>query len=108
MKLYLKMKLTNNQKKYLRSLSHDLKPFVMIGQHGLSESVISEIESTMLKHELIKIKLRVDDRNQKQEVVDKIIEFSHAELVQVIGGVLVIYRPFEDNPDIILTRSLET
>tara|TARA_B110000003_G_scaffold258125_1_gene277070 strand:+ start:967 stop:1284 length:318 start_codon:yes stop_codon:yes gene_type:complete len=105
MKLYLKMKLTNNQKKYLRSLAHDLKPFVMIGQHGLSESVISEIESTMLKHELIKIKLRVDDRNQKQEVVDKIIEFSHAELVQVIGGVLVIYRPFEDNPDIILPRS---
>ena len=99
------MKLTNNQKKYLRSLAHDLKPFVMIGQHGLSESVISEIESTMLKHELIKIKLRVDDRNQKQEVVDKIIEFSHAELVQVIGGVLVIYRPFEDNPDIILPRS---
>ena len=105
MKLYLKMKLTNNHKKYLRSLAHDLKPFVMIGQHGLSESVISEIESTMLKHELIKIKLRVDDRNQKQEVVDKIIEFSHAELVQVIGGVLVIYRPFEDNPDIILPRS---
>ncbi len=99
------MKLTNNQKKYLRSLAHDLKPFVMIGQHGLSESVIAEIESTMLKHELIKIKLRVDDRNQKQEVVDKIIEFSHAELVQVIGGVLVIYRPFEDNPDIILPRS---
>ena len=105
MKLYLKMKLTNNQKKYLRSLAHDLKPFVMIGHHGLSESVISEIESTMLKHELIKIKLRVDDRNQKQEVVDKIIEFSHAELVQVIGGVLVIYRPFGDNPDIILPRS---
>ncbi|MDC1045976.1 ribosome assembly RNA-binding protein YhbY [Candidatus Pseudothioglobus singularis] len=99
------MKLTNNQKKYLRSLAHDLKPFVMIGQHGLSESVIAEIESTMLKHELIKIKLRVSDRDEKQGIINKIIKFSKAELVQVIGGVIVIYRPFEDNPDIILPRS---
>ena len=99
------MKLTNNQKKYLRSMAHNLKPFVMIGQHGLSESVIAEIDSTMLKHELIKIKLRVEDRDEKQKIIEKILEFSHAEIVQVIGGVLVIYRPFEDNPDIILPRS---
>ena len=99
------MKLTNNQKKYLRSIAHDLKPFVMIGQHGLSESVIAEIDSTMLTHELIKIKLRVEDRDEKQKIIEKILEFSHAEIVQVIGGVLVIYRPFEDNPDIILPRS---
>ncbi len=105
MRIYLKMKLTNNQKKYLRSMAHDLKPFVMIGQHGLSESVIAEIDSTMLKHELIKIKLRVEDRDEKQKIIEKILEFSHAEIVQVIGGVLVIYRPFEDNPDIILPRS---
>ena len=99
------MKLTNNQKKYLRSMAHDLKPFVMIGQHGLSESVIAEIDSTMLKHELIKIKLRVEDRDEKQKIIEKILEFSHAEIVQVIGGVLVIYRPFDDNPDIILPRT---
>ena len=86
-------------------MTHDLKPFVMIGQHGLSESVIAEIDSTMLKHELIKIKLRVEDRDEKQKIIEKILEFSHAEIVQVIGGVLVIYRPFEDNPDIILPRS---
>ena len=86
-------------------MAHDLKPFVMIGQHGLSESVIAEIDTTMLKHELIKIKLRVEDRDEKQKIIEKILEFSHAEIVQVIGGVLVIYRPFEDNPDIILPRS---
>ena len=98
------MKLTNNQKKYLRSMAHDLKPFVMIGQHGLSDSVVNELESTLLKHELLKIKLRVSDRKEKQQIVDKIILLSKAVLVQVIGGVLVIYRPFEDNPIIILPR----
>ena len=76
----------------------------MIGQHGLSESVLAELESTLLKHELIKIKLRVSDREEKQQIVDKILKISKAELVQVIGGVLVIYRAFDDNPDIILPR----
>ena len=45
-------------------MAHDLKPFVMIGQHGLSESVLAELESTLLKHELIKIKLRVSDKKE--------------------------------------------
>jgi len=85
-------------------MAHDLKPFVMIGHHGLSESVLAELESTLLKHELIKIKLRVSDREEKQQIVDKILKISKSELVQVIGGVLVIYRAFDDNPDIILPR----
>ncbi len=69
-------RLTNNQKKYLRTLAHDLNPVVMIGQHGLSEAVLSELDSTMKKHELLKIKIRVDDRNKKKEMVDKIIKLS--------------------------------
>ena len=86
-------------------MAHDLKPFVMIGQNGLSESVLAELESTLLKHELIKIKLRVSDREEKQQIVDKILKVSKAVLVQVIGGVLVIFRSFDDNPDIILPRT---
>jgi RNA-binding protein len=77
----------------------------MVGQNGLSDSVLAEIDSTLQKHELIKIKLRVDDRDVKQNIIERIMEFSHSQLVQVIGGVLVIYRPFDDNPDIILPRS---
>ncbi|MGK0419937.1 MAG: RNA-binding protein, partial [Candidatus Pseudothioglobus sp.] len=42
---------------------------------------------------------------EKLKIINKIIELSKAELIQVIGGVIVIYRPFEDNPDIILPRS---
>jgi RNA-binding protein len=98
------MKLTNNQKKYLRSLAHDLKPVVMIGQHGLSESVLAEIQSSMSIHELLKIKVRAENREEKQQIVEKIVEFSQASIVQVIGGVLVIYRPFDEDPVITLPR----
>jgi RNA-binding protein len=48
-------KLTNNQKKFLRARGHTLKSIVMVGQHGLSEAVLAELESTMTKHELLKI-----------------------------------------------------
>ena len=99
------MKLTNNQKKHLRTLAHDLRPIVMVGQQGLSDAVLDELESTMTKHELLKIKVRADDREEKKKIVNKILEFSQAALVQVIGGVLIIYRPFEESPSIILPRT---
>ena len=97
-------KLTNNQKKFLRSMGHTLKPVVMIGQYGLTESVLAELESTMEKHELLKIKIRVQDRDEKQQMIDQIVKVSHSRLVQVIGNIMVIYRPFDEEPQIILPR----
>jgi len=97
-------KLTNNQKKFLRSMGHALKPVVMVGQHGLSESVLAELESTMAKHELLKIKIRAQDRDEKQQMINQIVEVSHSHLVQVIGNIMVIYRPFDEEPQIILPR----
>ena len=97
-------KLTNNQKKFLRSMGHALKPVVMVGQHGLSESVLAELESTMSKHELLKIKIRVDGKDEKQKMIDQIVEVSRSHLVQVIGNVMVIYRAFDEEPQIILPR----
>jgi RNA-binding protein len=98
------IKLTNNQKKFLRSKGQALKPVVMVGQHGLSESVLAELESSMNKHELLKIKIRTEDKDEKQKMIDKIIEFSQSHLVQVIGNVMVIYRAFDEDPQIILPR----
>ncbi|HIF89813.1 MAG TPA: ribosome assembly RNA-binding protein YhbY [Candidatus Thioglobus sp.] len=98
------MKLTNNQKRYLRSLAHDLKPVVMVGQHGLSDAVLAELQSSMEIHELLKIKVRADNREEKQQIIDKIVASSEAAIVQVIGGVLVIYKPFDEDQVITLPR----
>ncbi|NYT27657.1 MAG: ribosome assembly RNA-binding protein YhbY [Candidatus Thiodubiliella endoseptemdiera] len=97
-------KLTNNQKKFLRARGHALKPIVMVGQHGLSESVLAELESTMTKHELLKIKIRAEDRDDRQKMIDEVINVTKAHLIQVIGSVMVIYRAFEEEPQIILPR----
>ena len=97
-------KLTNNQKKFLRSKGHSLKPVVMLGQHGLSEGVLAELESSLETHELLKIKVRGDDREDKQQIINEIVNISGAHLVQVIGNVMVIYRAFDKDPQIILPR----
>lgn len=97
-------KLTNNQKKFLRAIGHTLKPVVMVGQHGLSESVLAELESSMHTHELLKIKIRTEHRDQKQQIIDQIVRQLNAHLVQIIGNIIVIYRGFDEDPKIILPR----
>ncbi|ALE52573.1 RNA-binding protein YhbY [Candidatus Thioglobus autotrophicus] len=97
-------KLTNNQKKFLRSKGHSLKPVVMLGQHGLTKGVLAELESSLETHELLKIKVRGDDREDKQRVIDEILKTTRAHLVQVIGNVMVIYRAFDKEPQLILPR----
>ncbi len=97
-------KLTNNQKKFLRSMGHALKPVVMIGQQGLSESVLAELETTMNKHELLKIKIRAGGKDEKQQMINQIVDVSKSHLIQVIGNIMVIYRAFDEEPQIILPR----
>lgn len=100
----MRLLMKNNQKKFLRSLGHDLKPTIAIGKNGLTEAVLAELENTLGIHELVKIKMRYDDKEQKQSMIEKIIAHSQTELVQVIGGVMVIYRAFEKEPVISLPR----
>lgn len=83
--------MNSDKQKQLKAQAHLLKPVVIIGQSGLTESVLKEIEITLDTHELIKIKIRAekDDRNT---IRDQIITDTKAELIQTIGQIIVIYR----------------
>ena len=78
-------------KKQLKAQAHSLKPVIIVGQSGLKESVIKEIEITLNTHELIKIKIR-DEKEVRNQIRDKIIADTHSELIQTIGQIIVIYR----------------
>jgi RNA-binding protein len=84
---------SNEDKKHLRRLGHDLKPVVTIAAKGLTDNVSAELERALSDHELIKVKLAVGDREAKKAVSDKICQNFKAELVQSIGHILLIYRP---------------
>ncbi|MDJ0700221.1 MAG: ribosome assembly RNA-binding protein YhbY [Woeseiaceae bacterium] len=90
------MKLSEAQKKHLRGLGHKLKPLVMVGEAGLTEAVYAEFESTLEHHELIKVRVRVGDRDARDATMQTLCERAGAELVQRIGNVALLYR---QNPE---------
>ena len=99
------MSLSKAQIKFLRAKCHDLKPVIMLGQKGLTEAVLEELDNALDHHELVKIKLSVDDRDARQRLSDEICERSQAEAVQSIGKTLSIYRPNKKKPVIQLPKS---
>ena len=78
--------------KYLRSLAQQKKTIVWIGQNGLTGKVMEEIESALQHHELVKISVRVGEREKRDEVIQQFCLQSGAELVQKIGNTASIYR----------------
>ena len=94
--------LTEKQKKHLRGLAHAREPIVMIGQGGLSPAITGELETALGAHELVKVRARVGDRDQRDEIFDELARQTKSALVQRIGNVAVFYRPSKDKPRIIL------
>ncbi len=86
------MKLSNSQIRHLKGLAHDLKSVVMIGDKGLTPSVMEEINIALGAHELIKISIRADDKKAKNKIIEKIIQKSQSAKIQTIGGKLVIFK----------------
>ncbi|MFC4699082.1 ribosome assembly RNA-binding protein YhbY [Glaciecola siphonariae] len=97
------MHLTTKQKQFLKGLAHTLRPVVQLGANGLTEGVVAEIENALNHHELIKIKVPSDDREEKALIMDAIVGETKAHKVQTIGHTLVIYKA-SDEPKISLPR----
>ncbi len=87
------LNLTPTQRRFLRAQAHRLRPIVMIGHSGLTDTVKKEIDSSLRFHELMKITLAGDDRETRNQTLDVICNELNAAPVQQIGKILVIYRP---------------
>ncbi len=83
-------------KKQLRAKAHALKPVIITGQAGVSPAVLLEINAALDHHELIKVRVNAEDREQRRELTDLICTETGAELIQAIGHVITLYR---ENPD---------
>ncbi len=91
------MSLTNQQSRYLRGLTHHLKPVVMVADKGLSENVMTEIETALDHHELVKIKLR-GDRDARLAWTNEIVRRCGAEKIHSIGQVACFFRRNQKKP----------
>ncbi len=90
------MSLSGKQKNYLRGLAHNINPIITIGNNGLSEAVLSELENALDHHELLKIKLPASDKTLRTSLVATICVKTNSTPVQMIGRVSVVYRQSAD------------
>ncbi len=84
--------ITPGQRRWLRGEAHPLKPVVMVGQAGLTEAVLAELELALSHHELLKVKINVGDRELRDAILTPMIERTGSVLVTRIGNVAVLFR----------------
>ena len=92
------LSLTPAERRDLRAKAQRLHPVVSIGQHGLTPSVLHEIDVNLLAHELIKVRVFSSDRDAREAVLARICAELDAAPVQHIGKLLVVWRPAPPPP----------
>lgn len=87
------MTLRGKQKRYLRSEAHHLQPIFQIGKNGVNPAMVTQINEVLEKRELIKVNLLQNTDEVAEEVAHVLEQEIHCEIVQIIGRVLVLYKP---------------
>lgn len=90
--------LRTTQRQFLKGLAHGISPIVQIGNAGLTDGVREAISQALEDHELIKVRIGKGVEVDRKELGQELAESVDAELCQVIGRVLVLFRCAR-NPD---------
>lgn len=90
------LKLTGKQKRFLRSEAHHFSPMFQIGKNNLSKEIVDEYVAALSKRELIKVQILQNATINTKEAAEFIQEHSDITVVQIIGHVLVLYLPAEE------------
>lgn len=94
--------LSGKQKRFLRAKSHHLKPIFQVGKSGVNENMIEQIVDVLERRELIKVNILQNCLEDKHVVAEQLSEGTEAEIVQIIGNNIVLYKESEKNKTIIL------
>lgn len=92
--------LTGKQRRFLRGLGHHLEPVVQVGKEGISEGLVGALDVALDTHELIKIKLGESAGSDRRALAEALAEAGGAELVQVLGRTVLVYRRRKKDPAI--------
>lgn len=95
---------SDKQIRYLRGLAHPLKPVLMVGNKGITDSLVAELDLVLDHHELVKVRISADDRDARDAAVAELVSRSDALLVQRIGNIACLYRRNTESPRISLPR----
>ncbi len=96
--------MTSKQRAYLKSLASTLEPIFQIGKSSLTPEVTTAVSEAFNTRELIKLNVLKNCMDDPKELAQVIAERTHAQVVQVIGKKIVLYKPFKENPKILLPQ----
>jgi RNA-binding protein len=91
--------LSARERAQLKARAHALNPVVQVGQAGVTETLVAEIDRALTAHELIKVKIGDKDRDARADQGEAVAARVDAAIVQRVGRVLVLFRPRPDDPD---------
>ncbi|MCA1009750.1 ribosome assembly RNA-binding protein YhbY [Halobacillus halophilus] len=92
--------LTSKQKKHLRAESHHVQPIFQVGKAGVNENMTTQIEEALEKRELIKVSILQNCFEDSKQVADQIAKSTGAQIVQVIGNTIILYKESKENKQI--------
>ena len=93
------IELSRNARLTLRAQAHHLDPVVLLGANGLTEAVMKEIDRALKAHELIKVRVPSDDREEREEIFGRIAGELGCARVQMIGKLLILWRPADEDDE---------
>jgi RNA-binding protein len=96
--------LSGKQRRYLRSLGHELRPIVQVGRDGLDDGLVAAVDRALTDHELIKIKLGEAVELDRHAAATDLAARTRSEVAQVLGNTVLLYRPHPEEPEITLPR----
>ena len=96
--------LTTKQRQFLKGLAHPLSPVVRVGKGGATAAVVAETKKSLASHELIKVRIDVDEPAERRAVAEKLAAETDAQLAATIGKVAILYRERDEEPEIKLPK----
>jgi RNA-binding protein len=92
--------LTGKQRRHLRALAHPMKPIVQVGKDGIDDGLVAAVDQALSDHELVKIKVGESAELDRHTAADQLAQKTRSEVAQVIGNIVLLYRPNPDEPTI--------
>jgi RNA-binding protein len=97
--------LTGKQRHHLRALGHELRPIVQVGKDGIDAGLVKAVDQALADHELIKVKVGEAAGLDRHEAADELAAQTRSEVAQVLGNIVLLYRPDPEEPRIQLPRT---
>ena len=94
--------MTGKDRRHLRALAHSLSPVVIVGQRGVNDGVVRQVDQALTDHELIKVRIGSESPVGRDDAAALLSDRTGAELAGTIGRVMILYRQHPEHPKIAL------